>query len=119
MEEIEAQKMACYIYAKLQGWTISKEFSEINDVYENKTDSLQVIHDVVLNGELDTLLVYEFNNLSKDDIEIPLAVSWFVENGIDIVSVKYEKRDFEKEKTLIINNSKKISKSVCRIQALF
>ena len=38
-EEIEAQKLACHIYAKLQGWAIIKEFSEENnDSEEDKKD---------------------------------------------------------------------------------
>lgn len=36
--------------------------------------------------------------------EIPFAASWFIENGIDIVSVKYNKRDFEKERRESLNN---------------
>ena len=37
-------------------------------------------------------------------MEIPFAASWFIENGIDIVSVKYDKRDFEKERRESLNN---------------
>ena len=103
-EEIEAQKQACYTYAKLQGWEIAKEFCEDKKVYEDTIDSLILIHDEALNQQLDILLVYDFNNISKDKMEIPFAASWFIENGIDIVSVKYDKRDFEKERRESLNN---------------
>jgi len=103
-EEIEAQKLACYSYAKLQGWTITKEFSEEGSGYEDKKDSLRFIHDEALKERLDILLVYDFKNISWDEMEIPYAASWFVENGIDIVSVKYDKRDFEKERRESLNN---------------
>lgn len=103
-EEIEAQKLACYIYAKLQGWTITKEFFEENNASEDKKDSLRLIHDEALKEGLDILLVYDFENISGDEMEIPFAASWFIENGIDIVSVKYEKRDFEKERKKALNN---------------
>ena len=101
-EEIEAQKLACYIYAKLQGWTITKEFSE-NNVSDDKKDSLRFIHDEALKEGLDILLVYDFNNISRDEMEIPFAASWFIEIGVDVVSVKYDKRDFEKERRKALN----------------
>jgi len=50
-EEIETQKQACYNYVKLQGWEISKEFSEDNGIYEDKIDSLILIHDEALKQE--------------------------------------------------------------------
>ena len=103
-EGIEAQKLACYIYAKLQGWTITKEFSEENNDSEDEKDSLILIHDDALKEGFDILLVYDYDNISKDQMEIPLAASWFIENGIDIVSVKYDKRDFKKERRKALNN---------------
>ena len=103
-EEIEAQKLACYSYAKLQGWTITKEFSEEGSGSDDKKDSLRFIHDEALKERLDILLVHDFNNISWDEMEIPYAASWFIENGIDIVSVKYDKRDFEKERRESLNN---------------
>ena len=101
---IEAQKLACYIYAKLQGWTITKEFSEENNDSEDEKDSLILIHDDALKEGFDILLVYDYDNISKDQMEIPLSASWFIENGIDIVSVKYDKRDFKKERRKALNN---------------
>ncbi len=98
-EEIETQKQACYNYVKLQSWEISKEFSEDNSIYEDKIDSLLLIHDEALKQEFDILLVYDFKTISKDEMEIPLAVCWFVEMGIDVVSVRDEKRDFFKERS--------------------
>lgn len=88
----------------MQGWEIAKEFCEDKKVYEDTIDSLILIHDEALNQQLDILLVYDFNNISKDKMEIPFAASWFIENGIDIVSVKYDKRDFEKERRESLNN---------------
>lgn len=106
-EEIETQKQACYNYVKLQGWEISKEFSEDNGIYEDKIDSLILIHDEALKQEIDILLVYDFNTISKDEMEIPLAVCWFIEMGIDVVSVRNEKRDFFKERSDLLEISKK------------
>ena len=74
-EEIETQKQACYNYVKLQGWEIAKEFCEDKKVYEDTIDSLILIHDEALNQQLDILLVYDFNNISKDKMEIPFAPS--------------------------------------------
>jgi len=106
-EEIETQKQACYNYVKLQGWEISKEFSEDNGIYEDKIDSLILIHDEALKQEIDILLVYDFNTISKDEMEIPLAVCWFIEMGIDVVSVRNEKRDFFKERSDLLEISEK------------
>ena len=106
-EEIETQKQACYNYVKLQGWEISKEFSEDNGIYEDKIDSLILIHDEALKQEIDILLVYDFNTISKDDMEIPLAVCWFIEMGIDVVSVRNEKRDFFRERSDLLEISEK------------
>ena len=88
----------------MQGWEIAKEFCEDKKVYEDTIDSLILIHDEALNQQLDILLVYDFNSISKDKMEILFAASWFIENGIDIVSVKYDKRDFEKERRESLNN---------------
>lgn len=106
-EEIETQKQACYNYVKLQGWEISKEFSEDNGIYEDKIDSLILIHDEALKQEIDILLVYDFNTISKDEMEMPLAVCWFIEMGIDVVSVRNEKRDFLKERSDLLEISEK------------
>lgn len=106
-EEIETQKQACYNYVKLQGWEISKEFSEDNGIYEDKIDSLILIHDEALKQEIDILLVYDFNTISKNEMEIPLAVCWFIEMGIDVVSVRNEKRDFFKERSDLLEISEK------------
>ena len=106
-EEIETQKQACYNYVKLQGWEISKEFSEDNGIYEDKIDSLILINDEALKQEIDILLVYDFNTISKDEMEIPLAVCWFIEMGIDVVSVRNEKRDFFKERSDLLEISEK------------
>ena len=106
-EEIETQKQACYNYVKLQGWEISKEFSEDNGIYEDKIDSLILIHDEALKQEIDILLVYDFNTISKDEMEIPLAVCWFIEMGIDVVSVRNEKRNFFKERSDLLEISEK------------
>jgi len=106
-EEIGTQKQACYNYVKLQGWEISKEFSEDNGIYEDKIDSLILIHDEALKQEIDILLVYDFNTISKDEMEIPLAVCWFIEMGIDVVSVRNEKRDFFKERSDLLEISEK------------
>jgi len=106
-EEIETQKQACYNYVKLQGWEISKEFSEDNGIYEDKVDSLILLHEEALKQEIDILLVYDFNTISKDEMEIPLAVCWFIEMGIDVVSVRNEKRDFFKERSDLLEISEK------------
>ena len=106
-EEIETQKQACYNYVKLQGREISKEFSEDNSIYEDKIDSLLLIHDEALKQGFDVLLVCGFNNISNDKSEIPLAACWFVEMGIDVVSVRREKRDFFKERSDFLKMCKK------------
>lgn len=102
IDEIERQKRACRMYAELQGWVIVKEFSECGGYYKNTTDALMNIHDIALNEGFDILLVYEYSNLGRDSQETPFAASWFIGNNIDVVSVKYEKRNFKKEKLQLI-----------------
>ena len=102
-KEIKEQKRACCAYVKLLGWTVSKEFCEDGNIYYDKMDSLMLIRDEVLKQKVDILLVYDFNNISNDEMEIPFAASWFVDNGIHVVSVKNKKRDFKKERGEILN----------------
>lgn len=95
-QEVKRQKTACEIYSDLQEWTISKEFIECEED-SNDFDPLLEIRTAALNGEFDVLLVYEYDNVGRDTLETPFAICWFVDNNIDVVSVKYEKRSFDKE----------------------
>lgn len=102
IDDAEKQKRVCHIYAGLQEWTIVNEFSEYGRDGSGKTDSLEIIHDNTLNREFDIILVHEYNDLGRDRQETPLAASWFISHGVDVVSVKFEKRDFEDEKNRIL-----------------
>lgn len=101
MEEVKKQKTACKIYANLQGWTVSKEFMECTED-GNDFDPLLEIKTAALNCKFDVLLVYEYDNVGRDVIETPFAICWLIDNNIDVVSVKYERRDFDKERYQLI-----------------
>lgn len=103
-EGIEAQKLACYIYAKLQGWTITKEFSEENNVSEDEKDSLILIHDDALKEGFDILLVYDYDNTNYiyAIFNKPTCRKWYFH--LILANVIYDKRDFKKERRKALNN---------------
>ncbi|MGN0181249.1 MAG: recombinase family protein [Candidatus Ornithomonoglobus sp.] len=104
-EETEKQKTACHIYAGLQGWDIRKEYFGFGRNQAADPDALTAVRNAALNREFDTLLVYEYNNIGRFEQETPMAISWFIQNNIDVVSVKHENRDFENEVLQIIKQN--------------
>lgn len=96
-EEIQRQRIGCHICAGLQGWIIGKEFYEPQDSNNISDDSIMAIRGAAINKEFNVLMVYEYDNIGRDKYETPFAVKWFIDNNIDVVSVKYENRDFDKE----------------------
>ena len=110
-EDINRQRIACEIYAGLQGWIIQKEFSETCDDDDvsgdavNFDDAISILRYAALDHGFDVLLVYEYDNIGRDKEETPLAVAWFTDNNIDVVSVKYENRDFNGERSRLVRKS--------------
>ena len=102
-EEVREQKKYCDMYASIQGWEIEEEFYSSGNMI-GLPDKLFVIREAALNHEFDILLVYEYKNVGRYPEETSQAINWFKENSIDVVSVKYEKRDFRKEALKIIKD---------------
>ncbi len=102
-EEMREQKKYCDMYASIQGWEIEEEFYSSGNMI-GLPDKLFVIREAALNHEFDILLVYEYKNVGRYPEETSQAINWFKENSIDVVSVKYEKRDFRKEALKIIKD---------------
>ena len=102
-EEVREQKKYCDMYVAIQGWKIEEEFYSSGN-FIGSPDKLFVLRDAALSHEFDILLVYEYKNVGRYPEETSQAINWFKENSIDVVSVKYEKRDFCKEAMKIIKN---------------
>ena len=84
-DDIPMQRIECEKFAKAQGWTIVKEFSEKGvsgfKVSEKERDAVQDIKAAALRKEFDVLLVFMFDRVGRRDDETPFVVEWFVNQG--------------------------------------
>lgn len=98
-EDIPMQKQACTEFINYQGWVLVKEFLEKGvsgfKVSADDRDILQDIKEAALRKEFDILLVFMFDRLGRREDETPFVVEWFVQQGIEVWSVREGQQRFE------------------------
>ncbi len=106
-DDIPMQRIECEKFAKAQGWTIIKEFSEKGvsgfKVSEKERDAVQDIKAAALRKEFDILLVFMFDRVGRRDDETPFVVEWFVKQGIQVWSTKEGEQRFDTHVDKLMN----------------
>ncbi|MBU5473199.1 recombinase family protein [Roseburia sp. MSJ-14] len=107
-DDIPMQKKACHLFASAHfGWVIKKEFYEKGvsgySVSADDRDSITALREAAENKEFDILLVFMFDRLGRIDYETPFVLKWFVEQGIEVWSVKEGQQTFDKHEDDLVN----------------
>ena len=106
-DDIPMQKQACTEFAEENGWIITKEFLEKGisgfKVKSDDRDVLQDLKESAMKREFDVLLVFMFDRLGRRDDETPFIVEWFVQQGIEVWSVKEGQQSFETHVDKLMN----------------
>jgi DNA invertase Pin-like site-specific DNA recombinase len=101
------QQKSCREFAEKMGWEIVDEKEESGVSGFKKTakqrDKLQEIQYAAVLGKFDVLLVFMFDRLGRRDEETPHIVEWFVQQGIEVWSVKEGQRRFDQHVDKLIN----------------
>lgn len=98
-DDIPMQRTACHEFvASKPGWYIKREFMEKGisgfKVSAEDRDQLQELRKCAERKEFDILLVFMFDRLGRRDDETPFIIRWFVQNGIEVWSVKEGQQEF-------------------------
>ena len=106
-DDIPMQRLKCNEFAKAQGWSIIKEFSEKGvsgfKVSSEDRDAVQDIKAAALRKEFDVLLVFMFDRLGRKEDETPFVVEWFVKQGIEVWSTQEGEQRFENHVDKLMN----------------
>ena len=106
-DDIPMQRLKCNEFAKAQGWSIIKEFSEKGvsgfKVSSEDRDAVQDIKAAALRKEFDVLLVFMFDRLGRKEDETPFVVEWFVKQGIEVWSTQEGEQRFESHVDKLMN----------------
>ena len=106
-DDIPMQRIKCNEFAKAQGWSIIKEFSEKGisgfKVSSEDRDAVQDIKAAALKKEFDILLVFMFDRLGRREDETPFVVEWFVKQGIEVWSTQEGEQRFENHVDKLMN----------------
>ena len=99
-DDIPMQRQACHDFiAAHPDWVLYREISEKGisgfKVSAEKRDAIQEIQQEALEKKFDILLVFMFDRLGRRDDETPFIVEWFVQQGIEVWSVKEGEQRFE------------------------
>jgi len=88
---VSEQETKCKDYAKANNWEVAQEY--IGTPW-NKEDTLSLASDPIMHikeaaekGEIDTLLVYSFYCIGRQDIETPIAIQALLKMGVKVQSV--------------------------------
>lgn len=107
VDDIPVQRKACHEFAEKNGWVIGKEFCEKGvsgfKVSANDRDAVQDLREAAMNHEFDILLVFMFDRIGRIDSETPFVVEWFVNQGIEVWSVKEGQQKIESHTDKLIN----------------
>lgn len=106
-DDIPMQRLKCNEFAKAQGWSILKEFSEKGvsgfKVSSEDRDAIQDIKAAAVKKEFDVLLVFMFDRLGRREDETPFVVEWFVKQGIEVWSTQEGEQRFETHVDKLMN----------------
>ena len=107
-DDIPMQKECCRSFiADHTDWVLVKEVYEKGVSGFKKSakdrDAIVELQTLALQNEFDILLVYMFDRLGRRDDETPFIVEWFVQNGIEVWSVKEGQRRFDTHVDKLLN----------------
>lgn len=107
-DDIPMQRVACREFIDRQkDWTLVDEVLEKGvSGYKTKTadrDALTEIKAKAMAKKFDILLVFMFDRLGRREDETPFVVQWFVENGIEVWSVKEGQQRFDTHVDKLLN----------------
>ncbi len=107
-DDIPMQRNACRSFIEKQGnWELVKEYIEKGvsgfKVSASKRDAIQRAKEDAEKGLFDVLLVFMFDRLGRRDDETPFIVEWFINNGIEVWSVKEGQQKLEDHADRLIN----------------
>ncbi len=106
-DDIPMQKIACREFIDRQGWMLVKEYTEKgisgSKVSAADRDAIQDLKESAAKGEFDVLLVFMFDRLGRIEHETPFVLQWFVENGIEVWSVKEGQQRLDSHADKLIN----------------
>jgi DNA invertase Pin-like site-specific DNA recombinase len=99
-DDIPMQKQACHEFiAARHDLEFYKEISEKGvsgfKVSAKDRDAIQGIQREAMEKKFDVLLVFMFDRLGRKDDETPFIVEWFVQQGIEVWSVKEGEQRFD------------------------
>lgn len=106
--DIPMQKNACNDFiATMPGWVLAKEYHEkgVSGYHKSaeQRDILQQVRADADGGLFDVLLVFMFDRLGRREDETPFIVECFVNQGIEVWSVKEGQQRFESRADKLIN----------------
>jgi len=107
-DDIPMQSQACRDFiAAHPDWEFYREISEKGvsgyKVSAKDRDAIQDIQQEALAKRFDVLLVFMFDRLGRKDDETPFVVEWFVQQGIEVWSVKEGEQRFEQHVDKLTN----------------
>lgn len=107
-DDIPMQRVACREFISRQkGWILVDEVLEKGvSGYKTRTedrDALTEIKAKATAGKFDVLLVFMFDRLGRRENETPFVVQWFVENGVEVWSVKEGQQRFDTHVDKLLN----------------
>ncbi|MCL2023936.1 MAG: recombinase family protein [Oscillospiraceae bacterium] len=99
-DDIPMQKQACQEFISARpDWELYNEISEKGvsgfKVSAKDRDAIQEIQKEAVAKKFDVLLVFMFDRLGRKDDETPFIVEWFVQQGIEVWSVKEGEQRFD------------------------
>ena len=99
-DDIPMQRQACQEFiAARSDWKLYKEISEKGisgfKVSAKDRDAVVEIQREAMEKKFDVLLVFMFDRLGRKDDETPFIVEWFVQQGIEVWSVKEGEQRFD------------------------
>ena len=106
--DIPMQKNACRDFiTKMPGWTLAEEYYEKGvSGYKSKSEDRDVLVKVqadAIKKKFDVLLLFMFDRLGRRDNETPFILEWFVNNGIEVWSVKEGQQKFDSHTDKLVN----------------
>lgn len=107
-DDIPMQRQACHDFiAAHPDWEFYRDISEKGisgfKISAKDRDAIQEIQQEALNKKFDILLVFMFDRLGRKDDETPFVVEWFVQQGIEVWSVKEGEQRFDQHVDKLTN----------------
>jgi DNA invertase Pin-like site-specific DNA recombinase/predicted NAD-dependent protein-ADP-ribosyltransferase YbiA (DUF1768 family) len=106
--DIPIQRKACKDFIdKKPDWVLAKEYYEKGvSGFKKKSEERDVLMEVqedAIKKKFDVLLVFMFDRLGRRDDETPFVLEWFVNNGIEVWSVKEGQQRFDSHTDKLVN----------------